>query len=144
MGRLTKRIKFPDGGGTVDFANGKIEFLTDHTAGVRALFEELARYEDLADAGRLMLLPCKPGEWVYCIEDYYDEAEVSGYLFLATCGQYVIVCVGIYDLDESFDEQLEEMAEETQLGDDVGVKIFHMSKVFKTPEEAHEAIEGVE
>ena len=57
MERLTKRIKYPDGGGTVDFANGRTEFLRDHAAGVRALFEKLAHYEDLEESGRLVVLP---------------------------------------------------------------------------------------
>ena len=68
MDRLTKKIAFPDGTCTYDFANGKAnEFLTDHEKGVRALFERLAQYEDLEEQGRLIELPCKVGTKVWYI-----------------------------------------------------------------------------
>lgn len=52
MERLTKRILFPDGTCTYDFSNEIVgKFLTDHSAGVRALFEELCKYEDIAEQG---------------------------------------------------------------------------------------------
>ena len=37
----------------------------------------------------------KPGQWIYAIEveeDYWDEAEVGGVLFMAECGDYIIAC----------------------------------------------------
>lgn len=68
MNRLTKGIKFPDGSGTIDFADGKVrEFLIDHKAGVKALFEALAQYEDLEEQALLLKLPCKVGDTVYGI-----------------------------------------------------------------------------
>lgn len=52
MKRLTKRVQFPDGTCTYDFSNARVkEFLTDHKAGIRALFEELCKYEDIAEQG---------------------------------------------------------------------------------------------
>lgn len=52
MKRLTKRISLPDGTCTYDFSNERVgEFLTDNKAGVRALFEELCKYEDVAERG---------------------------------------------------------------------------------------------
>ncbi|MBR5193065.1 MAG: hypothetical protein IKW37_01405 [Bacteroidaceae bacterium] len=50
MERLTKRISLGNGKTTVDFSNEKChEFLTNHQAGVKALFEKLAYYEDLEE-----------------------------------------------------------------------------------------------
>ena len=52
MNRITKRISFKDGTCTYDFSNEKVgEFLTDHKAAVRALFEELCKYEDIVEQG---------------------------------------------------------------------------------------------
>ena len=71
MERLTKRI-----GNTVDFSNEKVsEFLTDHKAGVRALFEKLAYYEDLEEQGLLKIIPCKVGDIVYSVE-FRDRGEI--------------------------------------------------------------------
>ena len=50
MERLTKRISLGNGKTTVDFSDEKCgEFLTNHKAGVRALFERVAEYEDLEE-----------------------------------------------------------------------------------------------
>lgn len=52
MKRLTKKIPFSDGTCIYDFSNERVgEFLTDHKGGVRALFEELSKYEDIAEQG---------------------------------------------------------------------------------------------
>ena len=105
MDRLTKRIKFPDGGGTVDFANGKTEFLRDHAAGVRALFEKLAHYEDLQEAGRLVELPCELGDCIYDISEFANGCEypevyvIKAYyieLSLDERGE-INFCIGGYD-----------------------------------------------
>lgn len=69
MERLTKRIDLGDGKYTVDFSNERcVEFLGDHKAGVRALFERLADYEDAEEQGLLIRLPCKPTKTLYEIE----------------------------------------------------------------------------
>ncbi len=74
MERLTKRISLGNGNTTVDFSNARVgEFLTDHEKGVRALFEQLAEYEDLEEQGRLLKLPCAVGDTVYTI--YYDDED---------------------------------------------------------------------
>ena len=68
MERLTKRIDFGNGTHTVDFSNERCgEFLTDHKAGVKALFDKLAEYEDLEEQGLLIRLPCKVGDDVWTI-----------------------------------------------------------------------------
>lgn len=90
MKRSTKRIDLGNGKTTVDFSNERVgEFLTDHEAGVRELFEKLAEYEDtgltpeqiremdelyaekckeLAEAkeqqGKLPILPCEAGDTI--------------------------------------------------------------------------------
>ena len=57
MGRLTKRISLGNGKFTVYFSNEKCgEFLTNHKAGVKALFEKLAEYEDLEEQGKILEL----------------------------------------------------------------------------------------
>ena len=41
----------------------------------------------------------KVGQWIYAIEveeDYWDEAEVSGLLFMAECGNYIIAVVNMH------------------------------------------------
>ena len=66
MERLTKRIDLGNGKHTVDFSNERCgEFLTNHKAGVRALFERLADYEDAEEQGLLIRLPCKVGDTIY-------------------------------------------------------------------------------
>ena len=56
MSRLTKRILFPDGTCSYDFSNERVgEFLIDRQAGIRALFEELCKYEDIVDQEHIIL-----------------------------------------------------------------------------------------
>lgn len=57
----------------------------------------------------------KPGQWIYGIEvleDYFDEAEVSGYLYMADCGDYIICCSEYANHEDDFESQLAEMYEE--------------------------------
>lgn len=76
MSRLTKRIIFPDGTCTYDFSNERIgEFLTDHNAGVKALFEELCKFEDAREQGLFLILPCKVGDIAWVID---EDFECSG------------------------------------------------------------------
>ena len=76
MGRLTKRISLGNGKFTVDFSNEKCgEFLTNHKAGVKAIFEKLAEYEDLEEQGLLLKLPCKVGGTLYDIQEFVDEYD---------------------------------------------------------------------
>ena len=84
MDRLTKRIDLGNEKYTVDFSNERCgEFLTDHKAGVRALFNKLVEYEDLEEQGLLIRLPCKVGDIVYEIAGYcWDCGEQTSYCHL--------------------------------------------------------------
>lgn len=136
--RLTKR-----GPITQSDIDCLMEFSDDNQFGRNDAYFKLQHYENLAEDGKLLEQPYKPGAWVYCIEGDDDDAEVSGYLFFATCGDYVIVGVEYFHHHEHFESQLEEMAEESQL-DDVDVRIFHKSKVFLSSEEAAAALNEFE
>ena len=46
----------------------------------------------------------KPGDTVYCISGDEDTGEdYSGFLFMAVCNGYVIVCPEYSDLENDFD-----------------------------------------
>ena len=52
MNRLTKKILFQDGTCTYDFSDKRVgEFLKKYKKGIRALFEELCKYEDIVEQG---------------------------------------------------------------------------------------------
>lgn len=75
MSRLTKRIDFGNGKGTVDISNEMCGKLLTHEAVVRALFDKLAHYEDLEEQGLLLKLPCKVGDVVYFVDRRYDREK---------------------------------------------------------------------
>lgn len=76
MERLTKRIDLGNGKYTIDFSNERCgEFLTNHKAGVKALFEKLAEYEDAEEQGLLVRLPCNVGDMVYEIASYCFDCQ---------------------------------------------------------------------
>ena len=89
-------------------------------------------------------LRCKVGNTVYCLEKFEDIGfEVGGYLFLATCKDYVIVS-SHYLHCKNIEEQLEEMAEESLEYSGVSLCIFHRDNVFATKEEAEAALARME
>ena len=46
------------------------------TCGLKGVYEKLKRYEDLEEQGRLMVLPCKVGDTVWCIDNKKVEPFV--------------------------------------------------------------------
>ena len=83
----------------------------------------------------------KIGQWIYGIEvvdDDFESAEISGYLFMAECGDYVICCSEYAHHEGNFDDQLAEMYEECI--DDCGVdlKILKKEYVFGTYDQAND------
>lgn len=83
----------------------------------------------------------KVGQWIYGIEvvdDDFESAEISGYLFMAECGDYVICCSEYAHHKGHFDNQLEEMYEECI--DDCGVELNILKKeyVFGTYNQAND------
>ena len=75
----------------------------------------------------------KPGDTVYCID---DEEECIGFLFMAVCNGYVIVCPEYSGLENDFGSQLQEMCDESMEESGVDVYIFPEDRVFLTAEGA--------
>lgn len=67
MSRLTRRAE-ADGVKAVWYGNREV-FLEGETGYAEA--DKLAHYEDLEEAGRLIELPCKVGDMVWCVTDKY-------------------------------------------------------------------------
>lgn len=44
---------------------------------IREVLNKLAEYEDLEEQGKLLKLPCKPGDKLYWISDQDEDAEFS-------------------------------------------------------------------
>lgn len=74
----------------------------------------------------------EPGTLVYCIED----DDFSGYLFMATCMDYVIVCAEYMSCEGDFSEQLKEMCQECYEWQGIDLNIFPAKRVFLTEAEA--------
>lgn len=84
----------------------------------------------------------KPGDWVWTIEEDDDgQDSVVGVLFMAECMDYVICVSEYYGCD--FDEQLEEMAEDSDMGDEVNVYVLRKHLCFKTRDEAEKHLENM-
>ena len=104
--------------------------------------EELKEYKELEEQGLLEKLPCKVGDTVWVIDKY--EIDYDGYLFMANCGEYVIVAVEYAHCAGDFKRQLLEMVDESYDNFGVDVEIFHRDNVFLTKEEAEKAIKQME
>lgn len=100
---------------------------------------KLGEYEDLEEQGLLLRLPCKVGDTVWCIEEFEDGFEYSGYKFMAMCGEFVIVTPKYSNCD--FKEQLHEMERESREWEGISVDMFKKENVFLTKEEAEQALE---
>ena len=83
----------------------------------------------------------KVGQWIYAIEveeDYWDEAEVSGILFMAECGNYILACSEYMHLEGDFESQLEEMCNESAEDCGVSVYLFRKDLCFETRNQAED------
>lgn len=77
----------------------------------------------------------KVGQCIYAIEveeDYWDEAEISGLLFMAECGNYIIACSEYMQWEDEFENQLEEMCEESRENFGVEVHLVKKDLCFET------------
>ena len=101
--------------------------------------EKLAEYEDAEEQGLMAQNPYKPGELIFCVEEYVDGYDYSGYIFVASCNDFVISSSS-YIHCNSFDEQLMEMCEESQEECGVSFYMFRKDRVFATKEEAEAAL----
>ena len=106
------------------------------------ILQELKEYRDLEEQGLLLKLPCKIGDTVWIIDEYKND--YYGYLFMASCGEYVIVAVEYAHCTGDFNIQLLEMADESYDNFGVDVEIYHKDKVFLTKEEAEKALKRLE
>ena len=80
----------------------------------------------------------KPGDTVYCIG---DDEDYTGFLFMAVCNGYVIVCPEYSGLENDFGGQLQEMCDESMEESGVDVYIFPEDRVFLSVCEAEERLE---
>ena len=103
------------------------------------VYFKLKEYEDLEEQGLLAKLPCKVGDTVWVIDEY--ENSYDGYLFMATCGEYVMVAVEYAHCTGDFNRQLLEMVDESYDNFGVDVEIYHKDKVFLTKEAAEQELE---
>ena len=80
----------------------------------------------------------KPGDTVYCIG---DDEECIGFLFMAVCNGYVIVCPEYSGLENDFGSQLQEMCDESMEESGVDIYLFPEDRVFLSVCEAEERLE---
>ena len=83
-------------------------------------------------------LPYKVGDIVWVIDEY--ENDYDGYVFMATCDEYVIVAVEYAHCVGDFKIQLLDMVDESYDNFGVNVEIYHKDKVFPTQEAAEKAL----
>lgn len=84
------------------------------------------------------------GQWICGItveSDNYDEADVSGYLFMAECGNYVICCAEDMSYEDDFKAQLDEMCEESIENQGVDVYLLRKDLCFATENEAKDYLD---
>ena len=97
----------------------------------------LAHYEDLEEQGRLLEQQYNAGDWVYVIErDVLGEAcEVSGYIFIASCRDAVIVSPRVNGSDD-VDDLLKHQITETAMEYNGDLSVFPKDDCYSTKEEA--------
>ena len=84
------------------------------------------------------------GQWIWGIaveSDNYDEADVSGYLFMAECGNYVICCAEDMSHEDDFNVQLDEMYKESLDWDGVSMNLLRKDLCFSTKDEAQDYLD---
>lgn len=77
MERLTKVMQCNDSNKLYDYSNEVVKNVKDFSSRLELMFEKLAMYEDLEEQGRLIKLPCKVGDTVYCIFNRYTKCTFS-------------------------------------------------------------------
>lgn len=88
----------------------------------------------------------KVGQLIYGIEvleDDFENAEVSGYLFMAECGNYIICCSNYVHHEGDFNSQLGEMYEESINEYGVEVNMLRKEYVFETCNQAKDMLNEV-
>lgn len=82
MERLT--VKRPDGRWAI--ANNDGANPMEQMNKIPLVIDRLAHYEDMEEQGRLVMLPCKVGDWVYALWD------------VPTAAKYVIYCAEVKEI----------------------------------------------
>lgn len=83
----------------------------------------------------------KIGQVIFGIEvvdNDFDKAEISGYLFMAECGNYVICCAEDMSYEDDFESQLDYMYEDGIENFGVDVVLLKKELCFDTEEKANE------
>lgn len=111
---------------------------------MEAVCGKLAEFEDMQETGRIIELPCKVGDPIWCIhKDDYEEYDYSRYIFLSECNDYVFVCPKHIGCDD-INDQLFEMSSESLERLSSDIVIFQKKNVFSTKKEAMEAMKKLE
>lgn len=112
-------------------------------AGYMDIIKKLADYEDVESEGRLIVLPCKPGDEVWIVErsEHDEPCDYSCYMFLASVSGAVI-CTAFINNYGTIEETIEYHVEETQENFDTNLAVFPMRDCYLTREEAKKALEG--
>ena len=77
----------------------------------------------------------KPGDLVWCV---IGENDYMGYLFMAVCSDYVIVCSEYMQHAGCFEHQLVEMRKESAENMWIEAYLFRKDDVYLTEDEARE------
>ena len=84
----------------------------------RSIVTRLAELEDLEEQGRLLWLPCKVGDTLYCITPYVKEPIIAAHVLQMNIKQFynkrIIVRIDV----------MNKMGESCYFLDDIGKKIF--------------------
>lgn len=87
----------------------------------------------------------KVGQLIYGIEalddDDYDAMEVSGYLFMAECGNYIICVAEDISFEGDFNGQLDDMYEESIEWDGISMNMLKKDLCFLTRNQAYDYLE---
>lgn len=109
----------------------------------RERMAKMLRWEEAEKDGRLVEQKAIPGNDVWIVErDVYGQAyDVSGFMFLAQVGDYVILSAFINDLDD-LGSTMTFHAGETVDNYDTPLAVFPAADCYLTREEAEAALEG--
>jgi hypothetical protein len=83
----------------------------------------------------------KVGQPIWGIEvldDNYEEAEVTGHLFMAECGDYIICTAEDISFECDFNGQLDDMYEESIEEDGIRMNMLKKDLCFPTRKQAYE------
>ena len=85
----------------------------------------------------------KAGQRIWVIEaeeNCWDEAEITGLLFMAECGDYILACSEYAHLEDDFESQLEEMCNESAEWEGVSIRLLRKALCFATKNQANDML----